>query len=345
MEPIGVQSRWVKPIYSNSRVKTAGKRIRKGTANLEDWQVFENHRRAHARTLNTHQIRLRRVADKIDFSVAQRLKRRPTIIDKLTREPNMQLSTMHDIAGCRVIFNDLNDLFAYRNAMLSKPSKHIHVNKGNAHFDYVNNPKSSGYRGIHEVFKTRTGRTDGRAWDDLMIEVQLRTKAQHAWATAVETIDLLNGERAKFGEADPQLKRFFILASEIISRAHEDNPSSLPDLDVNLLLEEFHGLEQQLGVVKRLDEAVQQNPQLNRRMATILIFHFEEGRTLEVREFSALSEALPEYEKLEDEFREKADVVLVRAESVEDIRRSFQNYFSDAKDFVELIQTGTKLLS
>lgn len=345
MEPIEVPSRWVKPAYTNSRVKTAGKRIRKGSATIEDWQVLENHRRAHARTLNTHQIRLRRVAVGLNYSVAQRLKRRPTIIDKLTREPKMQLSTMHDIAGCRVIFNDLNDLITYRDTMLAKASKHVHVNKGTDHFNYVDNPKTSGYRGIHEVFKTRTGRTDGRAWDDLMIEVQLRTKAQHAWATAVETIDLLNGERAKFGEADPQLKRFFVLASEIIARAHEGCTSSLPSLNKKLLLTEFNGLEQQLGVIKRLDEAVQQNPQLNKRKATILIFHFEDGKDLEVMEFSALSDALPEYERLEDEFREKADVVLVRAESVEDIRRSFQNYFSDAKDFVKLINIGTNSLS
>ncbi len=276
----------------------------------------------------------------MDYSVAQRLKRRPTIIDKLKREPRMQLSTMHDIAGCRVVFDSLEDMFRYRDAMRAHPGKHIHVNRNNDHFDYVKNPKRSGYRGIHEVFKTRTGRVDARSWDDLLIEVQLRTKAQHAWATAVETIDLLNGERAKFGEADANLSRFFVLASEIIARAHENSRSCLPNVKSNELLEEFLELDQQLGVVRRLEEAVQQNPQLNKNRANILIFHFEEGKKLEVIDFKDISLALTEYERLEDEFREKADVVLVSAERVEDIRRSFQNYFSDSKDFVELINVG-----
>lgn len=339
------QSRWVKPIFSNSRIKTAGKRIRAGTASNEDWDVFENHRRSHARTLNTHQIRLRRLGNRISFSVAQRLKRRPTIIDKLIREPNMQLSTMHDIAGCRVIFDDLTSLFSYREEMLEKKTKHIHVNKNTDHFDYLKHPKSTGYRGIHEIFKTRTGRTDAKAWDDLLIEVQLRTKAQHAWATAVETVDLLNGERAKFGEADEDISRFFALASEIIARAHEDKTSCIPNLPAGDLIDEFESLDTQLGIVRRLDEAVQQNPVLKKNRATILIFHFKAGLELEVRDFPDLSEALPAYEQLERELVGDADVVLVRAERVEDLRRSFQNYFSDANDFISLINEGKYILS
>jgi len=336
----------VEPLYSKNRVKTAGKRIRKQTATEEDWDVFENYRRAHARTINTHQIRLRRLkSDELEFSVAQRLKRRPTIIDKLMREPDMQLSTMHDIAGCRVIFNSLGDLNDYRSAIHSKPVKHVHVNRGNDHFDYVKAPKITGYRGIHEVFKTKTGRRDAKSWDDLMIEVQLRTKAQHAWATAVETIDLLNGERAKFGEANDDLSRYFVLAIEIIARAHEGEVSSLKNLAERDVIKEFEHLDSQLGIVRRLDEAVQQNPQLEKNKATILIFHFEDGKDLEVRSFSDLIVALQQYEFLENELKDKADVVLVGAERVEDLRRSFQNYFSDAKDFVGLINSGIEALS
>jgi len=33
--------------------------------------------------------------------VTQRLKRVPTIVDKLRREPTMQLASMQDIGGCR----------------------------------------------------------------------------------------------------------------------------------------------------------------------------------------------------------------------------------------------------
>lgn len=39
-----------------------------------------------------------------DKTVAQRLKRLPTILDKIQRYPDMRLSRMQDIAGVRVIY-------------------------------------------------------------------------------------------------------------------------------------------------------------------------------------------------------------------------------------------------
>lgn len=35
--------------------------------------------------------------------VGQRLKRTPTIVDKLFRHPKMKLSRMHDVGGCRAV--------------------------------------------------------------------------------------------------------------------------------------------------------------------------------------------------------------------------------------------------
>ena len=54
--------------------------------------------------------------------------------------------------------------------------------------DYINHPREdTGYRGIHLIYRYRSDRKK-RAWNGRKIEVQLRTKLQHAWATAVETI-------------------------------------------------------------------------------------------------------------------------------------------------------------
>ena len=43
--------------------------------------------------------------------VAQRLKRMPTIIDKLDRHPNMKLSTMQDIGGVRAVLPNVKDVY------------------------------------------------------------------------------------------------------------------------------------------------------------------------------------------------------------------------------------------
>jgi ppGpp synthetase/RelA/SpoT-type nucleotidyltranferase len=214
---------WVKPEFSKKRVRKAGQRIRAGTATEEDWKVLDNWRRAHAYVLNTFQMRLRSTRKRFgsDVQVAQRHKRLPTIIDKLTREPGMQLDRMHDIAGCRAILPDIKSLERFRKIFLDTRSKHRHINANDDRYNYIKRPKDSGYRGIHDVFETILESKSGSVWNGLRVEVQFRTRYQHAWATAVETVDLLNGERAKFGQASPQLQRFFKVASELIARAHE----------------------------------------------------------------------------------------------------------------------------
>ncbi len=97
----------------------------------------------------------------------QRLKRTPTIIDKLRRRPTMKLSSMQDIGGCRAVFSKQSEVarvlarFTYNSLKRNEIEDTVR--------DYVTNPRSSGYRGVH-VWT----RYDGRR-----IEVQLRTEMQH----------------------------------------------------------------------------------------------------------------------------------------------------------------------
>ena len=103
------------PGGSKSRVNRAGNHIRNGTATSADYHVLEEWRSAHRRVLNTFQAILRNRTRGTDITVAQRHKRRATIIDKLKRYPSMQLARMDDVAGCRLIFNDIESLYDFRN--------------------------------------------------------------------------------------------------------------------------------------------------------------------------------------------------------------------------------------
>lgn len=337
---------WVEPKFSRNRVSTAGKRIRKGGATDEDWEVLENWRRAHAYVLNTFQMRLRSTRNRFsgDVQVAQRHKRLPTIVDKLTRESGMQLDRMHDIAGCRAIFPAIDDLVRFRKLFLETRAKHRHINANDYRYDYIASPKTSGYRGVHDVFETLLESENGSKWNGLRVEVQFRTRAQHAWATAVETVDLLNGERAKFGEASPKLQRFFAVASELIARAHEDKTGPLPEMQNESLVQEFSTLDKELGIMERLTSAVSKNPPIKKGKNVILIFHLGGGQELEVRPYDSIAPAQESYARLEKELEGKADIVLVKAEHTEDLKRAFQNYFTDAKDFVGLVTNAAKQL-
>lgn len=288
--------------------------------------------------LNTFQMRLRNTRNRFkgEVQVAQRHKRRPTIIDKLQREPTMQLSTMHDIAGCRAICSSIDELERFRAAFLDTRSKHVHTNAETDRFDYIKNPKRSGYRGIHDVFETVLESKSGSQWNGLKVEIQFRTRAQHAWATAVETVDLLNGERAKFGQANPKLQQFFVVASELIARYVEKRQGSLKERKDADVANEFGNLNEELDIVRRLSGAVTSSPEIPRDRNTILIFHFEGNQGLEVQTFDSITPAQQRYSKLEQEMEGKADVVLVKAQNADDLRRAFQNYFTDAREFVQL---------
>ena len=137
--------------------------------------VVENWRASHAHVIKTFQANLRRRTRNTNFLVGQRLKRRITIEDKLRRQPEMNLARMHDIAGCRVIFPTLVELLEFRKKFNSSRSKHRRITKERDQFNYIERPKSTGYRGIHDVYKYDSFAPSAKQWNGLSIEVQYRT--------------------------------------------------------------------------------------------------------------------------------------------------------------------------
>ena len=334
---------FTKPNYSKSRIKSAGKRIVKGAASAEDNIVLENFRAAHAYVLNTFQMNARRHSQSASRTVGQRLKRRNTILDKLEREPSMPLYAMHDIAGCRIIFESEADLLKVRASLHSARFKHILLNEVEK-FDYIQSPKSTGYRGVHDVFEYHVDRLPGSEWNGLKVEIQFRTQAQHAWATAVEVADLITSNRIKFNDAKSYYLDYFRYASEIIARSAEGRKSCLPNLSNIELIEGFKSLDKRLNLLGTF-----QNLQANAsskskfKKNSILIFKYgsdDDEKSLEILTFENVNRAIDRYAELEEEYGQDADIVLVRGETEESIRDAFRNYFSDARAFVDLIEDG-----
>lgn len=339
----------IKPLHSKKRINKAGDHIRDKTAGIDDLNVVENWRASHAHILNTFQATLRGRARGGNITVAQRLKRRHTIFDKLCREPKMQLSRMNDVAGCRLIFQSQDELCEFRDSLHSARFKHVLRNGDDDRYNYITHPKKSGYRGIHDVYQYKGKAETGTQWDGLLLEIQYRTTYQHAWATAVEVADHIDTTRIKFGETDEPHLRFFQLASELIARSFEDQTSCCGELtnkdlvreflsvdrDIRLL-DAFRGLQANSGVIASTENA-------------ILIIHSDaDGKlqNLEVRTFPSMSSAISQYEELEREYAEtNADIVLVRSGSSEGIREAFRNYFSDVNDFVSLVTKACECLS
>jgi hypothetical protein len=102
--------------YSKSKVDRAGQSlvdllttdrrtfIRRRAELLEAIEILDWWRGEHARPLSRVAANLRHYAGQEGKPiVAQRLKKAPTVADKLIREPKMKLSRMADIGGVRAV--------------------------------------------------------------------------------------------------------------------------------------------------------------------------------------------------------------------------------------------------
>lgn len=347
--------RLIYPEYTKSRVKKAGDAIRSNSLTEQDEKVVENWRSSHNHILNTWFVTLIHRIERGDVSVflGQRLKRKNTIYDKLRRPgtDSMSLERMYDIAGCRMVFDNLDDLYNFRESMITE-SRFGHKLIKKHHKDYIEKPKDSGYRGIHDIYSykgdPRRNRIRGKTphkepWDGLFIEIQYRTKYQHAWATAVEVADIIKRSRTKFSAAaDVEQNQFFKYASEIISRAYEDSKSCYPLLSNEDLMNGFNAIEQRINLLQILKsvKSIKTNISDKGKKAIIIRLHIENSvPKIEIKSFKSTTEANNRLLGLEKEFPSD-DIVLVKADKISSIRNIFRNYFTDAEDFVKYVEYG-----
>lgn len=188
-----MSTEWVRPEYTRERVNRAGARlIGESSVPLDEaLDILSNWRSSHSFPLNTIAMDLRTKAKRVNSRpvLAQRLKRATSIRRKLQRTPKMKLSRMQDIGGCRAVVSSYSDVQQVAALYASSRAAHEQVRVDN----YVDAPPSSGYRGVHLVLRFHSTRNP--EFDKLCIEVQLRSRIQHAWATAVETVGTLQGRR------------------------------------------------------------------------------------------------------------------------------------------------------
>lgn len=329
------------PGGSRSRVNRAGQAIRDGNFTEADLSVLDEWRAAHRPVLNTFQAILRMRTRGTKIAVAQRHKRKSTIINKLQRYGDMQLSRMDDVAGCRLIFETVEDLYNFRADFLKARFHHERRNAINK-YDYIKRPKPTGYRGIHDVYSYDVNSKVGRPFKGLSVEIQYRTLIQHAWATCVEVIGFITESQPKFQAGDRRYEHAMALASEILARVHEHAKGPFPDKPDRDIVNEFLEVESEVSLMQMLRGLNVANTEISSNRNAILIF--PEIGDLEVRTYRDATEALRALFVLERE-KPGTDIVLVRADTTEEVRLAFRNYFTDAQDFIRLIDRGCETLA
>ena len=176
--------------------------------------VVEAYRSAHAAPLHSAYMGLRSclITEGLDLDASRRLKRLPTIEDKLRRLPTMDLSSMQDIGGCRAVLDtqgQVQRVVARFCANSRRRNQRLDKIK-----DYVAEPQDSGYRAIH-VHTRYHGRR---------IEVQLRTRDQDSWAKIVEDLTSKTGIDFKNDDGPDEVHDLLRELSEGLSRREPGEP-------------------------------------------------------------------------------------------------------------------------
>lgn len=298
-------------------------------------------RTCHAYPVNTFQATLRARLKKIcpDALVAQRLKRVPSIVKKLERNPGMQLSRMQDIGGLRAVVTTPQQVATLRKIYTTDGLTHELVKVD----DYIAEPKASGYRSLHLVYRYKNPRAP--AYDGLLLELQFRTRLQHAWATAVETIGTFIDHALKASEGPAVWLQFFRTASAAF--AHTEKlplPAEFAGMPTKDILSLCIAQADMLDVAARLSTfaiAASKITSDTSGGSYHLVALDPAQRTVTIESFgrNRLEDANEAYARAEKTALQvkNRQVVLVKTNSIESLRRAYPNYFLDTREFLQAL--------
>lgn len=351
---------WVKRDFTKGDVDRAGEFLARWWRSVPDvseeqrsgvgkaWVIADNWRTCHAYPLNSFQVNLRSRARRVEDGVlvAQRLKRMTSVLNKLAREPHMKLSQMQDLGGCRGIFSSVDSVYDTR--WMYGGHQSLFDTEGTLKCDdYIREPKPDGYRGIHIVGRFAARSEIREDWNGQRIEVQLRTRLQHAFATAVETVTTFTREPLKFGGGPEKWKRFFSLMGSAL--AIRENTEFVPGTPTtrSLLVKELRESARDLTVKSRLrgwSKALTTLPSRNMAGFKWLLLALDtEANTMKVTGYDDRQKASEALTQLEQRKSANLDSVLVWLPSARDLRKAYPNYYADTREFIDALDAALKV--
>lgn len=352
---------WAKPAHkSKEGINHAGDILISSEATEEKKskaaEILNNWRAIHSYPMHVFKIRLKNTAKKVDKNAltAQRLKRSSAIIKKLKRAyegrtPTMKLSQMQDIAGCRAVLSNVSQVRRlYEEHYLKGDLKHKRVGVK----DYIERPKKDGYRSFHAIYKYSSDKPGKKIYNGLLVEIQLRSKLQHLWATAIETVDFFTRQAIKSSEGEQEWIVFFKLVSSAFAKMENCTPVPDTPTDEKELYAQIRKKEEELKVtdkmkhwaaaVKHFSEEVKTSPKAQFFLLELDVL----GEKLTYRAYTRKQEkkAIMDYAAAEKRTKDRKeyDVVLVGVDTIPDLKKAYPNYFVDTGEFLENLQKIVK---
>lgn len=273
-----------------------------------------------------------------DFQ-SMRIKRMTSIEAKLRNNAKgrMKLGGMQDIGGIRYVFGSIADVDKANEALGEFVPSGFDVKRKS---DYIAEPKPSGYRSIHFVYQYTS---DNDAYNGISIELQIRTRLQHAWAMAVETASLTARTtlKADIGGAE-DWRGFFRLVSALFAK-EEGKPvhGQFAGYDKADFCREYYAYKKK-KLVDQLEalRVTTSNANFDNedKGFCVLIIDFE-NRLVHAKIFRTedADAAAQTFGNIETTITENEAALMVAIERIKEIREAYPSYFLDTKAFLEYL--------
>lgn len=349
---------YAKPKYSRTRYDEAGSILSARSAskaNLDQASAIEavgDWRMSHVFPMEAATIALDQTLQKASTTAltSRRIKRLESVELKLRHNRDMRLTQMQDIGGCRAI------IYGGSAGQINHVAQSLRTGldpfcRDNFSFDrmrdYIASPKLDGYRGVHVILSYRGPE---KSYEGLKIEIQVRTKIQHMWATAVEICEFFTQKKLKSKEktADKMWQRFFSLTSSYFASLEEMSPVPNTPPDRSDLIAEIKDIDSKIKALVAFPTWTASFASIprDRGFYYFILDLNANDRCLTIHPFTR--EYLPDAERKYIEIENASEndlarqVVLVSVESFGMLGDAYPNYFVDSSAFCSTLEAALR---
>lgn len=322
---------------SKTKIDRAGVGLAKENyKDAEEWieheDVLDAFRGQHLQPLTETTLELQRwlTGYESDYYIAQRLKRKPQIIRKLSRL-SVRLTQLQDIGGCRIIVEknvDVDRLLAFIEERVANQSS-LAIERVT---DYrIKGRDITGYRALH-VLLSRGG---------YKLELQIRSRIQHYWSESIERTSVVYGYYLKENEGDPAVIGYFQRLSDAFFELESGRePSAATKLEIDRLKAASEKIIESSergkildsfvneSIIKTLTEKEARSP--NAINNWIIVFDWNTGAFVSWDIVGrSPEEAMKAYIQYENSYpvEKNYEVVLIGSSKVATVRRTHSHYF------------------
>ena len=197
------------PSFSSHEIDSLGERLRRGIT-ADDRGIYREYRRVLHRLRGELENELRSLAPGAEFG--SRTKRIETVAAKLQRRPDLALSQVTDLAGCRIIVSSRTE----QQAVVARLLATYDVQQVD---DKSDDPKF-GYRAVHFDIRYR----------GQLMEIQVQTRNQFRWQQVSEQAAGYDIS-IKYGGGHPEVIQALQELSELAYRCDLENVE-LPESNI-----------------------------------------------------------------------------------------------------------------